>query len=139
MKHYPWIADALPALYANPIRNSTTGAMLEGEGRSFCHFYSLSESALFAHSTYPYIEMEALFASDSRFASLNMTEFLARTVPETQVIYCMYHQQNCQQGWKFKLTLNGYCIVFNNDTQIEPAPKISVGRQTSLTLMLGFK
>ena len=35
MKYYPWIADALPALYANPIRNATTGAMLEGEGRLF--------------------------------------------------------------------------------------------------------
>ena len=142
MKYYPWIADALPALYANPIRNSTTGAMLEGEGRNFVVIFILyksSKSALFAPSTYSYIEMEELFARDSRFASLNMTEFLARTVPETQVIYCMYHQQNCQQGWKFKLTLNGYCIVFNNDTQIEPAPKISVGRQTSLTLMLGFK
>ena len=104
---------------------------------NFIHYRSVKNSLIYP--THLYIEMEALFASDSRFASLDMTEFLARTVPETQVIYCMYHQQNCQQGWKFKLTLNGYCIVFNNDTQTEPAPKISVGRQTSLTLMLGFK
>lgn len=75
---------------------------------------------------------------DERFSNLNMTEFLMKTVPETQVIYCMYHQVNCQKLWRYKLTLNGFCIVFNNDTAIEPTPKISVGRQTSLTLMLGF-
>ena len=49
MKYYPWIADALPALYANPIRNATTGAMLEGEGRLF-KFHTLYISEEFTHT-----------------------------------------------------------------------------------------
>ena len=34
--------------------------------------------------------------------------------------------------------MHGFCIVFNNDTDLNPHPKISVGRQTSLSFMLGF-
>ena len=50
----------------------------------------------------------------------------------------MYHRNDCRSNWRPVLTNNGFCIVFNNDTDKEPHPKISVGRQTSLSFMLSF-
>ena len=126
---YPWIADALPALYANPMRNASDGRVVDRNSKLSLkqnHKITQSEATL------------EMIANDERFANLNMTEFLVKTVPETQVIYCLYHNKNCQSEWTYKLTLNGFCIVYNKDTGVEPKPKISVGRQTSLTLMLGF-
>ena len=76
--------------------------------------------------------------NDERFTKLNMTKFMRRTVPDIQILYCIYRNIDCQYMWKFKLTMNGFCLVLNMDTDIEPTPKISVDRQTSLTLMLGY-
>ena len=75
---------------------------------------------------------------DERFAKLNMTKFMSRTVPDTQILYCVYRKIDCKSMWKFKLTMNGLCLVLNMDTDIEPTPKISVDRQTSLTLAVGY-
>ena len=110
---YPWIEEALPALYAHPVRYSNGTSMKPG---------TIDDKLL----------------NDTRFANLNMTQFLRRTVPETQIVYCIYHKQDCRNLWKYKLTMNGFCLVFNNDTQVQPTPKIAVGRQTSLTLMVLF-
>ena len=84
------------------------------------------------------LEIRELFETDIRFRDLNMTEFSIQTVPDITIIYCMYHRNDCRADWKPVLTNNGFCIVFNNDTDTVPHPKISVGRQTSLSFMLGF-
>ena len=46
--------------------------------------------------------------------------------------------KDCKDEWKFKFTFYGYCLEFNNDTTSEPKPKISVGRQTSLSFLFGY-
>ena len=71
-----------------------------------------------------------------------------------QQVYCVYHRLDCREQWTPKLTMHGFCIgkvthinflhfkppfsVFNKDTEMEPHPKISVGRQTSLTRAFKF-
>ena len=116
---YPWVIPYLPNLY--------TGQHFGGMG-STVDQTSTNSSAPDDH----YIQL------DKRFAELNMTEFYKNTVPEVYLPYCEFHRQDCKREWKFKFTFYGYCLEFNNDTTRDPKPKISVGRQTSLSFLFGY-
>ena len=67
-----------------------------------------------------------------------MTEFYKKTMPRFYIPHCLYHGRACDHDWKFKLDIYGYCLQYNPDNTTKPSPKISVGRQTSLSFMLGF-
>ena len=67
-----------------------------------------------------------------------MTEFYKLTMPRFYVPHCLYHGRACDHDWKFKLDIYGYCLQYNPDNSTKPLKKISVGRQTSLSFMLGF-
>ena len=114
---YPWVMPYLPYLYT---------------GQHFNSFESNPSSSASNASADHYAER------DKRFESLNMTQFYLDTVPDVYLPYCEFHRQDCKNEWKFKFTFYGYCLEFNNDTTSEPKPKISVGRQTSLSFLFGY-
>ena len=83
--------------------------------------------------------------NDERVRNLNMTEFYIETLPDVFIVYCEYHRNvsksaECMRSilghfrvnwklgtiqrrpcgahddWEFRLTFNGYCLEYNNDT-----------------------